>query len=343
MPSSPPAQAEACQRNADMKALVCSAYGPIEDLNIADVAAPDLQPGEVRIRVHACGINFPDVLLVQGKYQVRPPLPFFPGGEVAGTIAELGADVEGLAVGQRVMATIFWGGLAELAIAPARAVVPVPDQMDMLTASVFQGGHTTSYYALKQRACLKPGESLLVLGAAGGVGMAAMQIGRAMGARVIGAVGSQEKARVLQQEGFEELIDYGRGNLRDALRDSGLDKGVDVVVDPVGGELFGQAARCVARNARILVVGFASGEIPRYATNLALLKECALVGVNYQQFFEHERDQVAQNFAELIELYARGAVRPRIDRVYPLEDAGRAMRRIAERSVAGKVLVSLVE
>lgn len=324
-----------------MKALVCRACGPLEDLCVEEVAPPSLASGQVRIRVHACGINFPDVLLVQGKYQVRPPLPFFPGGEVAGTVLEVAGDVEGIAVDQRVMATIFWGGLAEQAVVSASAVVPVPDQMDMLTAAVFQGGHTTAYYALKQRAALRPDESLLVLGAAGGVGMAAMQIGRAMGARVIGAVGSAHKAGVLREEGFDELIDYASEDLRERLREMGLGKGVDVVFDPVGGEPFAKAARSVSRYARILVVGFASGEIPQYATNLALLKECSVVGVNYQQFFAHERDAVNRNFAELMELFRRGLVRPRIDGIYPLEEATQALRRVAERSVAGKVLVSM--
>ncbi|QOJ33121.1 MAG: NADPH:quinone oxidoreductase family protein [Gammaproteobacteria bacterium] len=324
-----------------MKALVCAAFGPIEDLRVQDVAPPALGEDGVRIRVEACGINFPDILLVQGKYQVRPPLPFFPGGEVAGTISEVGTAVTGLKAGQRVMATIFWGGLAEEVVAPAKAIVPVPDEMDMLCAAVFQGGHTTSYHALRQRGALKPGEILLVLGAGGGVGMAAMQIGRAMGARVIGAVGSARKAEALKAEGFEELIDYGREDLREAVRSLTGGAGVDVVFDPVGGELFGQACRVARRNGRILIVGFASGQIGQYATNLALLKENAVIGVNYQQFFAQERAEVERNFAELMALHAQGRISPRIDRVFTLDEAVAALAAVADRSVVGKVVVAL--
>ncbi len=324
-----------------MKALVCTTFGPLEDLSVQDLAVPTPGDGQVRIRVHACGINFPDILLVQGKYQVRPPLPFFPGGEVAGTISALGTGVTGIEVGQRVMATIFWGGLAEEVLAPAEAVVPVPDSMDMHCAAVFQGGHTTSYHALRQRGQLRAGETLLVLGAGGGVGMAAMQIGRALGARVIGAVGSARKLSALKGEGFDELIDYGRDDLREAVRALTGGKGVDVVFDPVGGELFSQACRTARRNGRILIVGFASGQIGQYATNLALLKENAVIGVNYQQFFTHERAVVDRNFEELMALHARGAIRPRIDRIFPLDDAVQALAAVADRSVVGKVVVNI--
>jgi len=324
-----------------MKALVCTAFGPIEDLRVQEVAVPT--PGEqsVRIQVHACGINFPDILLVQGKYQVRPPLPFFPGGEVAGTISALGSGVTGLRVGQRVMATIFWGGLAEEVLAPVAAVVAVPDSMDMLSAAVFQGGHTTAYHALRQRGALQRGETLLVLGAAGGVGMAAMQIGRAMGARVIGAVSSARKLEALRAEGFEDVIDYGRDDLREALNKLTGGQGADVIFDPVGGELFGKACRCARRNGRILIVGFASGQIGQYATNLALLKENAVIGVNYQQFFAKDRATVDRNFEELMALNASGAIRPRIDRVFALDEAVQALAAVADRSVIGKVVVRL--
>jgi NADPH2:quinone reductase len=322
-----------------MKALVCSAFGPLEGLRLAELPEAPLGERDVRIRVIACGINFPDILFVQGKYQVRPPLPFVPGGEVAGTISELGEQVQGLAIGQRVMATIFYGGLAEQAVAPAAAIVPVPPRMDLLVAAVFQGGHATAYHALKQRGALQAGEILLVLGAAGGVGMAAMQIGRAMGARVIGVVGSARKAEALRSDGFTELIDHSRENLREALRALTGGAGADVVLDPVGGELFAQACRSVRRNARILVVGFASGEIPQYATNLALLKESSLIGVNYQQFFAHERPAVERNLAELMGLYERGAIMPRIDREFALPDAVAALAAVADRSVVGKVVV----
>ncbi len=326
-----------------MKALVCSEFGPIGQLRVQDVAPPALGERAVRIRVQACGINFPDILLVEGKYQVRPPLPFYPGGEVAGTISEVGAGVTGLKVGQRVMATIFWGGLAEEAVVPAKAIVPVPDEMDMLRAAVFQGGHTTSYHALKQRGTLKSGETLLVLGAGGGVGMAAMQLGRAMGARVIGVVSSARKAEALRAEGFADLIDLGQEDLRKAVGRLTGGEGVDVVFDPVGGELFGQACRTARRNGRILIVGFASGQIGQYATNLALLKENAVIGVNYMSFFEHERAEVERNFAELMEIYRCGAIKPRIDRVFTLDQAVEALAAVADRSAIGKIVVAIQE
>lgn len=324
-----------------MKALVCSEFAPLDNLRIEEIEPRALDAGEVRIAVAACGINFPDILLAQGKYQVKPPLPFFPGGEVAGTICELGPGVAGLAIGERVMATIFWGGMAEQAVAQAEVIVRVPDGMDLISAAVFQGGHTTSYYALKQRAALAPGETLLVLGAGGGVGMAALQLGRAMGARVIAAVGSAAKAQVLRSEGFEEVIDYGSGDLREAIKELTAGKGVDVVYDPVGGELFEPAARSLCRKGRILVVGFASGEIPKYPVNLALLKETAVVGVNYQQFFRFEREEVERNFAELMEMHAKGLINPRIDRVYPLAQAVDALKAVAAREIVGKAVVRM--
>lgn len=226
-----------------MKAIVCSDFAPLQALSYEDVEPPPLQEGHVRITVQACGINFPDILMVQGKYQVRPDLPFYPGGEVAGEICELADDVTGLAVGQRVMATIFWGGLAEQAVVPAGICIPIPDDMDYLSAAVFQGGHTTSYYALKQCGKLQPGETLLVLGAAGGVGLAAVQLGKAMGARVIAAAGSEEKRACALQNGADEVIDSQNEDLRTRTKELTDGRGADIILDPVGGDAFDQASR----------------------------------------------------------------------------------------------------
>ncbi|MGI9295512.1 MAG: NADPH:quinone oxidoreductase family protein [Pseudomonadales bacterium] len=324
-----------------MKAIVCSEFGPVDTLSYMDVEAQPLTSGQALIQVHACGINFPDILLVQGKYQVRPELPFFPGGEVAGVVTEVAADVTTVKKGQRVMATIFWGGLAEQAVAPAKAVVPIPPNIDFITASVFQGGHTTSYYALKQRGQLHAGETLLVLGAAGGVGLAAVQLGKAMGARVIAAVSSEEKRACALRNGADESINYGREDLRERTKALTDGRGADVIFDPVGGDQFDQATRCVNSNGRILVVGFASGRIPQYAVNLALLKSCSIVGVNYQYFFAAERQQVEENFTELMRMVSEGKIKPHIDKVYPLKHAAEALQYVGDRKSIGKVVVSV--
>jgi len=324
-----------------LRALVCRDFGPLDTLRVERVEPAPLAEGQLRIAVAACGINFPDVLLVQGLYQVKPPLPFFPGGEVSGTVQELGPGVSGFEIGQAVMATIYWGGLAEFATAPAAAVLPVPPGMNLHSAAVFQGGHTTVYHALVQRAALRRGETLLVLGAAGGVGMAAMQIGRALGARVIGAAGSARKVDALRVAGYGDVINYSDGNLREQLRSLAGPQGVDVILDPVGGDLFDQACRCVRSGSRVLVVGFASGRIPQYPANIALLKESALIGVNYQQFHAREPDLARRNFAELARLYADGLIAPHIDRVFSLTDAASALAAMADRSVIGKILVAV--
>lgn len=323
-----------------MDAWICRGSGGIDGLETGawDVAPPG--PGEALIRVAGCGINYPDVLMIEGRYQVQPPSPFVPGGEISGTIQAVGEGLAGLSIGQRVMATIFYGGLTREAVVPAGSVVAVPDSMDLRTASVFQGGHTTSYFALKQRARLMPGESLLVLGAAGGVGMAAMQLGQAMGARVIGAVSTREKADALRRQGFDEVIDLGSDDVRTALKRI-VPAGVDVIFDPVGGDLLEQASRSVARNSRVLIVGFASGKIASYPTNIVLLKESAVVGVNYQSFFQHEPAAVKENFAELFAMRDEGKIAPAIHHVYAFGEAKEALKAMQSRRVIGKVLVDV--
>lgn len=326
-----------------MKAIVCSQFGPVEDLEVAEVEPPNLAKEQVRIDVHACGINFPDILMVQGKYQLKPELPFHPGGEVAGVVSEVAEGVSTVQKGQRVMANIFTGGLVEQALAPAQVVVPIPEEMDFLTASVFQGGHTTSYYALKQRGQLRSGETLLVLGAAGGVGLAAVQLGKAMGAKVIAAVGSEEKQACALQHGADETINYNKDELRSSIDALTHKRGVDVILDPVGGDVFDKAVRCIKPDGRILVVGFASGRIPQYAVNLALLKSCSLVGVNYLHFFNAERHQVEENLAELMLMVKQGKIKPHIDKIYSLEDATEALAYVGERKAMGKVVVSVTD
>ncbi len=322
-----------------MKAVVCSNFGPIDRLRVMQADPPQLHRGGVRIRVYACGVNFPDKLIVEGKYQHKPALPFFPGGEVSGRVVEIAPDVQHIRVGQRVMATIYWGGMAEEVVAPADAAIPLPDSMGYIAASVFQGGHLTAYHALKQRGRLAPGEVLLVLGAAGGVGSAAVQLGKAMGATVIAAAGSQQKCNFAAANGADHVINYSREDLRPAVNSLTDGCGADVIFDPVGGELFDQAMRCVAWNGRLLIVGFASGTIPNYAVNLALLKGCAVVGVNYMGFSQNEKQLARQNIDELMQLALGSNIAPRIDRVYSLEEAADAIRYIAARRAIGKVAV----
>ena len=324
-----------------MKAILCAEFAPIEALQLGELEPPTLNTGQVRIEVHACGINFPDILMVQGKYQVKPPLPFVPGGEIAGVITEMAADVKQFEVGQRVMVTTFFGGLCEQVIAAADNVVAIPDHLDFLVGSVFQGGHTTSYYALKQRGQLKAGETLLVLGAAGGVGLAAVQLGRAMGARVIAAVGSEEKRSCVLSNGADESINYTSEDLKTRAKELTDGRGADVIFDPVGGDQFDQAVRAINAEGRILIIGFASGRIPQYGVNLALLKSCAVVGVNYQHFFANDRARVNENFDELLAMFAEKKICPIIDKVFPLEQAADALQYVADRKAVGKVVVQV--
>lgn len=324
-----------------MKAVVCSEFGGPEALKIETIAEPSIGKGEVCIEVHACGVNFPDVLMVHGKHQLTPELPFYPGGEVSGIVREVGPGIQGFAAGQRVMAVTFWGGLAESVTAPARSAVAVPDEMDFVSAAVFQGGHTVSHYALKRRGQLQAGENLLVLGAAGGVGLAAVQLGKAMGARVIAAVGSDEKANCVLQNGADETVNYSTEDLREKVKALTGGRGADVILDPVGGDQFDKATRCINVYGRILVVGFASGRIPKYPVNLALLKSCSIVGVNHQHFFVTEPKQADEDMAELLQMYKDGQIKPVIDKVYPMEQACEALKRVGNRQAIGKVVVTL--
>jgi NADPH2:quinone reductase len=324
-----------------MKALICTQHGGPEQLHLQSTELDPPGKGEVRIEVHACGINFPDVLMVAGKHQLTPRLPFCPGGEVAGVVRAVGAGVTTVRTGQRVMAVTFTGGLAEEVNAPARAVVAVPDAMDFTTAAVFQGGNAVSYYALKRRAALRKDEYLLVLGAAGGVGLAAVQVGRAMGARVIGVVDTDDKAAGVLRHGAEAAINCSSEKVRERIRTLTGGRGADVIIDMVGGDLFDEACRSVNMEARILIVGFASGRIPSYPVNLALLRSCSLIGVNHHQFFVSAPEQADADMRELLQMYRDGAIRPVIDHVYPLAQTGEALRRIAEGTVIGKVVVAV--
>lgn len=323
-----------------MRAMLCKAFGPLDDLTLEELPTPVPGPGEVRLRVAACGVNFPDVLIVQGKYQFRPEPPFAPGGEVSGMVDAVGPGVEGFKVGDPVIATTLWGGFAEELVTTADRLMHRPATMDEVTAGGFALTYGTSYHALVQRAAIRPGETLLVLGAAGGVGVAAVQLGKALGARVIAAAGSAEKLAFAREQGADEVVNYAEDGYRDRLKELTGGRGVDVAYDPVGGALFEPTLRSMAWGGRHLVVGFASGEIPKVPANLTLLKGCSVVGVFWGQFRRNEPDVDAENFRRLFALHAEGRLRPVISATYPLERAREALAALTARSVKGKVVLT---
>jgi NADPH2:quinone reductase len=323
-----------------MRAVLCKAHGPPESLVTEDVEAPKPREGEVRIGVRACGVNFPDTLIIQGKYQFRPDLPFSPGGEISGEILELGAGVQGLAVGDRVLAVTGWGGFAEEVVTQAKRVLPMPADMDDVSGAGFAMAYGTSYHALVQRGELRKGETLLVIGASGGVGLAAVELGKVLGARVIAAGGSLEKLAAARELGADDLVSYDEGSLKDQVKELTGGRGADVIYDAVGGDAFDQAIRCINWKGRLLVVGFASGRIPQLPANLVLLKGCQVVGVFWGAFREREPESNAENFRRLFLLHAEGKIHPRVSATYPLERAAEALRAVLDRKVVGKVVLT---
>lgn len=323
-----------------MKAIVCDDYGPIENLRLADQAPPVPGKGQLRVRNHAIGVNFPDGLLVQGLYQARPDTPFVPGCEFAGVVEAIGPGTTGFEVGDRVACyTPNCGAWAEQVVLYANCAIRIPDSMPFADAACILCAHGTAHHALRQRAKLQAGETLLVLGAAGGTGLAAVQIGKAMGARVIAACSSAEKLDIAKANGADELINYSQQDLKTALKELTGGKGVDVVYDPVGGEAFDAATRCMARNGRLLVVGFASGQIPKFPVNLALVKEYAVLGVFWGSFVVHEPKVFASNMAEMFSWYEQGKVRLVLDEQLPLAQAVPALQKVMNRQVKGKVVL----
>lgn len=322
-----------------MRAIVCKAYGPPESLVVENVPSPVPAKGQVIVAVKAAGINFPDALIIEGKYQIKPVPPFSPGFEVAGVIKEVGDEVSGFKAGDRVIAITTWGGYAEEVAVDAVNLMPMPDAMDFAPASAFLTTYGTSYYALKDRAKLLAGETLLVLGASGGVGLAAIQIGKAMGARVIAAASSDAKLSICRREGADELINYGNQDLRARVKAITGGTGIDVVFDPVGGPHTESALRDMAWNGRFLVIGFATGEIPRVPANLMLLKNCSMVGVFWLAFTKNERANSARNNDELTQLFLAGKVNPHLHATYPLERAVEGLNEVLSQRSSGKVVL----
>ena len=322
-----------------MKAVLCKAYGPPESLIIEDIEPLKPAKGQVVVSVKACGVNFPDTLIIQGKYQVKPPLPFSPGSEVAGIVREIGPGVESTKVGDRVIAFTGHGGFAEEVLAEAAQLIPIPEAMDFATAASFVLTYGTSHYALKDRAQLKSGETLLVLGAAGGVGLAAIEIGKVIGARVIAAASTDEKLAVCKQHGADEVINYTTQDLRERIKELTAGEGVDVVYDPVGGNYSETALRGIAWGGRFLVIGFTAGEIPRIPLNLTLLKGCSIVGVFWGSFTARDPKRNQAHLQELLSWYISGKIKPLISATYPLTRAADALNDMINRKVKGKVVL----
>ena len=323
-----------------MQALVCDAFGPLDTLRVGALPDPVPGPGEVVIRVAASGVNFYDTLIVQGKYQVRPALPFSPGGEIAGTVAAVGADVGHLRPGERVCAFTSFGGHAEACRAKASQVWPLPAGVTFEAAAAGLVAYGTAWFGLHDRARLRAGETVLVLGAAGGVGLAAVQVAHAAGARVIAAAGSAERLALCREAGAEVLIDYTGEDLKEAMKAATGGRGADIVVDVVGGAYTEAALRAIAWRGRLLVIGFAAGEIPRIPANLLLLKGCEASGVFWDEFLRREPEGAAAQVAAILAGFADGRLQPRITGRYPLARATEALLALARREAPGKLIVT---
>ena len=321
--------------------MLCEKFGPPEDLVFKEVS--DLIPsaGQVRISTEACGVNFPDTLIIEDRYQFKPDLPFAPGGEVTGIVDSVGDGVSQDLLGQPVMCMTLSGGFAEQTLCKAEDLIIRPSFMSSTVAAGFTMTYGTSMHALKQRAQLQAGETLLVLGAGGGVGLAAVEIGKQMKATVIAAASSAEKLNAAKNAGADHLIDYSQQDLRNALKDIVGKKGVDVVYDPVGGNMFEAALRSTAWGGRVLVVGFASGDIPKVPVNLALLKGCSIVGVFWGAFRLNYTKEDNENFKQLFAWYAQGKLKPLTSKTYTLNDSALALNDIKNRKAIGKLTIQI--
>jgi NADPH2:quinone reductase len=319
--------------------VLCKQYGPPESLVVEDVPSLAPGPGELVIDMRAASVNFPDVLIIQNKYQVKPTPPFSPGSEVAGVVSRVGDGVDKFRPGDRVMAVTVYGAFAEEVKADAARVLPIPDGMDDPTAAAFSLTYGTSDHALEDRGGLQPGETLLVLGAAGGVGLAAIEIGKALGARVIACASTSDKLDVCREHGADDTINYATEDLRERIKVLTDGRGANVVYDAVGGANTELALRSIAWRGRLLVVGFAAGEIPKIPLNLALLKGCSIVGVFWGDFARREPRRMAERMRQLARWFQEGKLKPHISDTLPLQRAAEALNRMASRQVKGKLVL----
>lgn len=322
-----------------MKALLCRSFGPPEELELSEIAIPEPGENQILIKVKACGVNFPDTLIIQDKYQFKPGLPFAPGGEISGIVESVGQAVKHVKPGDHVFALTVWGGFAEYVLADAHKCLSMPLGMDFVTAAVTMYTCGTSLHALKQRADLQPGETLLVLGAAGGVGLAAVQIGKLMGAKVIAAASTHEKLEVCQKTGADELINYHEEDLRECIKSLTDNEGVDVIYDPVGDRYSEPAVRSLAWQGRYLVVGFTGGAPASIRLNLPLLKGAAIVGVFWGAFAQKQPEESMANFQQILAWIKSGQLKQNIYKQYTLEEGGQAIRDLMDRKVIGKNVV----
>jgi len=324
-----------------MQALLCESFGPPEGLVLREVPVPQPGEGEVLIRVHAAGLNFPDTLIIEDKYQIKAPLPFAPGGELSGVVEKVGPGVTRLKAGDRVAALTHWGGFADYAVAQEARTTLVPETMDLDTAAAFTLVYGTSHYALKRRGALQPGETMLVLGASGGTGLSAVEIAKAMGARVIAGASTAEKLAIAEAHGADELVNYAEEDLKARVKALTGGKGVDVIYDPVGDKLADPAFRTIGWEGRYLVIGFAGGQIPAIPLNLPLVKGAAIVGVFWGDFVARDPAGHHANMAELYAMHADGKLKPLISRRFPMAEGGAAIRHMMDRKAAGKVIVTV--
>jgi len=323
-----------------MKAVLCKQYGPPDTLTFEELPSPRAGAGEVVVAVKAASVNFPDVLIIQNKYQFKPPLPFSPGSELAGVVKEVGSGVTGFKAGDKVIAFTTYGAFAEEVKTEASRLLPLPEGMDFASGAAFLLTYGTSDHALRDRGALKAGETLLVLGAAGGVGLAAIEIGKALGARVIACASSEEKLAVCRSHGADAGIDYANEDLRERIKALTDGRGVDVVYDAVGGPYTEPAFRSLAWRGRLLVVGFAAGEIPKLPLNLALLKGASVVGVFWGDFTRREPREFAASVRQLGAWFGEGKLRPHVSQTFPLEKAAEALKLMAARQVKGKLVLT---
>ena len=320
-----------------MKAIVCNNFGPIQDIEYKEVDQPKLDDDSVSIDVKSVGVNFPDGLLVQGKYQLKPETPFIPGMEVAGEIMKTGQHVSNFKIGDRVAALSQLNGYAEQTLVKEASVFKIPENMSFDDSCALLCAYGTSHYALKQRGKLQKGELLVVLGASGSTGLAAIQIGKIMGAKVIAVASNEEKQKIAKDNGAD--ISIGYDNLKEELKTISDGKGVDVIFDPVGGDVFETVARTMARNGRLLVIGFASGTIPKLAVNLALVKEFSVVGVFWGAFTRGEPEEYKKNMIELFHWYENKLIKPLVDEKFPLSEASMVLEKILSRGAKGKIIL----
>ncbi|MBO3697174.1 NADPH:quinone oxidoreductase family protein [Roseivirga sp. E12] len=322
-----------------MKALLCHQFGEPESLTMSDTETPKPGPSQVLIKVKACGVNFPDTLIIQDKYQFKPELPFAPGGEVSGIVEAIGSEVKHVKPGDKVFALTIWGGFAEFVLADAHKCLPMPDGMDFVTGAITMYTCGTSLHALKQRGTLQAGETLVVLGAAGGVGLAAVQIGKLMGAHVIAVASSDEKLNLCEASGADETINYTTEDLKTRIKELTKGKGADVIYDPVGDKYSEPAVRSLAWGGRYLVVGFAAGVPASIRLNLPLLKGASIVGVFWGAFAQKQPKESFENFQQILGWIKSGQLKQNIYREYPLEEGGQAIRDLMDRKVIGKNVV----